>query len=190
LFESESIPMKPQALLLLLVLWAGEAISQNVALPLASVAIEGSSIPQPAILEAAGLRIGAPIDKDGIEHACKNLEESGLFASIAYRYAPGPKGYALKLTLADPTPLSDAAIDVPGADENEAWQWLVSKFYRFDRKAPPAEAGQKYLARQMVPAREVAAHSVRGAHGQSGHCVRGAFVRAEPGDGERGIHGA
>ena len=134
----------------MLVFCAGPAASQNAAFPLESVNIEGSSIPQSTILEIAGLRLASPIDKAGIEHACANLQESGLFASISYRYAPGPKkGYALTLLLTDQAPLSAAVIDVPGADDNEVWQWLISKFVRFDHQVPQADAAQKYLARQI-----------------------------------------
>jgi outer membrane protein assembly factor BamA len=142
--------MPRQILLLLLALCATPLAAQNAAIPLESVAIEGSSIPRSVILEITGLRIASPIDKAGMEEAAKKLQESGLFASISYRYAPGQKkGYALTLLLADQAPLSDAAIDVPGADENEAWQWLVAKFVRFNRQVPQADAAQQYLARQL-----------------------------------------
>ncbi|MCX6621973.1 MAG: hypothetical protein NTY38_13055 [Acidobacteria bacterium] len=125
-------------------------VSQNATFPLESVTIEGSTIPQPVIIEIAGLRLAAPIDKTGIEQACKRLQESGIFATISYRYAPGPKkGYAVTLSLSDQAPLSAAAIDVPGADENEAWQWLSARFRRFDRQVPQVDAAQKYLAGEI-----------------------------------------
>lgn len=126
------------------------ALTQDARFPLESVAIEGSTIPQPVIQEMAGLHLNAPIDKSGIEEACRKLQESGLFSSISYRYAPGPrKGYALTLVLADQTPLTAAAIDVPGADEDVAWKWLAAKFHRFDHQVPQAEAAQNYLARLL-----------------------------------------
>lgn len=141
--------MRPHTLFLALVICFASALSQNSAFPLESVAIEGSAIPQPVILEMTGLRIASPIDKAGIEAACKKLEESGLFTSISYGYAPGPKkGYAVTLMLAD-QPLTAATIDVPGADENEAWKWLSTRFRRFGRQAPQAGAGQKYLAGEL-----------------------------------------
>src|SRR5579864_2665867 len=142
--------MRVPTLLLLLLLCQGSVAAQNAAYPLESVKIEGSSIPQPVILEIANLRLAAPIEKGSIERACKTLEESGLFASISYRYAPGPnKGYALTLVLADQNPLAAATIDVPGADEDEAWRWLSTKFGRFDRQAPQADAGQRFLAGEL-----------------------------------------
>lgn len=142
--------MRPSIVLLLLAISIVPAMSQDAALPLESVTAEGSVIPQPVILEIAGLRIESPIDKGGIDQACKKLEESGLFASISYRYAPGPKtGYVLTLALADQAPLTEATIDVPGADENEAWQWLFARFRRFDRQAPQVDSAQKYLATEI-----------------------------------------
>jgi outer membrane translocation and assembly module TamA len=142
--------MRLQTLFLLLVLCAGPAISQNAAFPLESVAIDGSAVPQPVIMEIAGLRLTAPIDKAGIEQACKRLEDSGIFASASYRYAPGPqKGYAVTLSLSDRTPLSGATIDVPGVDEDEAWQWLSARFRRFDRQVPQVDAAQEYLAGEI-----------------------------------------
>lgn len=137
-------------LILLFILCAGSADSQEGAFPLESVTIEGSTIPQAVILEIAGLQLAAPIDKAGIEQACKKLQDSGIFASIAYTYAPGPKnGYALTLNLTDQTALATAVIDVAGADENEAWQWVSAKFRRFDHQAPQADAAQKYLAGEL-----------------------------------------
>jgi len=125
-------------------------MSQNGAFPLESVAIEGSRIPQPVILEVAGLRIGASVDKAGIEAACRRLQESGLFASISYRYAPGPqKGFAVTLVLADQSPLVAATIDVPGVDEKEAWQWLSARFMRFDRQVPAVDPAQRFLAGEI-----------------------------------------
>jgi hypothetical protein len=97
--------MRVHTILLLFVLCSVPAGSQNAVFPLESVTIEGSAIPRSVILEIAGLRVASPIDKAGIEQACKGLQESGLFASISYRYASGAhNGYALTLILADQTP--------------------------------------------------------------------------------------
>jgi outer membrane protein assembly factor BamA len=117
---------------------------------LESVSIEGSSIAKPVVLEISALKLGAPIDKGGIEQACQRIQDTGLFASISFRYAPGPKkGYALTLVLTDHDKLTEATIDVPGADEDEAWKWLAARFGRFDRKVPQADSAQQYLARQL-----------------------------------------
>ncbi len=142
--------MRTHASLCLLFLCACPATPQNAAFPLESVAIDGSTIPKTTIIEIAGLRLGGPIDKAGLERASKALYECGLFASVSYRYAPGPKkGYALTLKLEDHAPLVAAAIDIPGADEDEAWKWLIARFQRFDHRIPQAEPAQNYLAGQL-----------------------------------------
>jgi outer membrane protein assembly factor BamA len=98
----------------------------------------------------AGLHLAAPIDKDAIELACKKIQDTGIFASVSYRYAPGPKkGYAVTLTLADQAPLVAATIDVPGVDEGEVWRWLSTRFGRFDHQVPQVDAAQKFLAGEI-----------------------------------------
>jgi len=124
--------------------------AQDDSLPLESVAIEGTHVYRNVVLEIAGLRIGAPVNKASIDSACEKLQKSGIFGSIDYSYAPGPKQeYALTLALADQTLLSVAAVDVPGVDEAEVWTWLVSQFPDFDHKIPEAPAAQEFLAARI-----------------------------------------
>lgn len=123
---------------------------QNGAVPLESVTVEGTDLPKPTVEQIAGLRIGAPIDRPGIEKACKNLQESGLFSSVGFKYAPGPKrGYALTLTLSDQAPLVAGSIDIPRVDENEVWRWLTVKYPRFDRRVPGDASAQEWIAREI-----------------------------------------
>jgi outer membrane protein assembly factor BamA len=125
--------------------------AQEAAFPLESVAIEGSALSKQTILEIAHFRLGAPVDKAAIDAGCKKLEESGLFESINYRYAPGPnRGYALTLTLTDQSNLSEAAIDIPGINEDELWKWLAARYPAFDRKVPSVPTAQDFLARQIA----------------------------------------
>src|SRR5215472_9477451 len=125
-------------------------ISAPASVPLESVSIEETSIPKQTVMDIAGLRIGAPVDKEAIEAACKHLQESGLFQSINYRYAPGPKnGYALTLSLSDQTTLSDAAFDLPGIEEAPLWQWLLTRYPRFDRKVSATGDAQAFIAKEV-----------------------------------------
>jgi outer membrane protein assembly factor BamA len=118
--------------------------------PLETLTLEGSSMPDKTILELSGLRMGGSIDRPGIEAGCKRLEETGLFSSINFRYAPTAKnGFALTLSLVDQRKVSDASIDIPGVDEREVWQWLMVKFPPFDRKVPADDAAQQLIARQI-----------------------------------------
>ena len=123
------------------------AYSQN---PLETLTVEGSALPEKTILELSGFRMGASIDRSGIEAGCKKLEETGLFSSIKFRYEPTAKnGFALTLSLIDQRRLSAASIDIPGVDEHEVWQWLMGKFPMFDHKVPADDAAQQVIARQI-----------------------------------------
>ena len=127
------------------------AAAQDALFLLEALAIEGSTVPQSAIVEISGMALTNPINKADIEKACVALQESGLFSQIAYRYAPGPKnGYVVTLTLEDASPLVAAEIDVPGVDSDAAWQWLASKFGRFNRRVPQSGAAQAILGKQIA----------------------------------------
>ena len=124
--------------------------AQNASFPLESVTLEETSLPKQTVLDIAGLRIGAPVDKEAIEAACKHLQESGLFQSINYRYAPSQKnGYLLTLALSDQPALSDAVFDLPGFEEDPLWQWLVTRYPRFNRKVSATGDAQAFIAKEV-----------------------------------------
>ncbi|MEI9971324.1 MAG: hypothetical protein WDO73_04300 [Ignavibacteriota bacterium] len=88
-----------------------------------SVVLEGTALPRETVLGVAQLRVGTPVDKSAIDAVCARLGDTGLFQSVSYRYASGPKhGYILTLTIEDQKALSDAFIGFPGVDEDELWQ--------------------------------------------------------------------
>ncbi|HYL77710.1 MAG TPA: hypothetical protein VEU96_26080 [Bryobacteraceae bacterium] len=133
-----------------LILIACALPGQNASFPLESVTLDGTSLSKEFVMEMAGLRIGAAVDKAALEAACAKLQESGIFQSINYRYAPGPNhGYVLTLSVADQGILMESAIDLPGVDENEIWQWLVSSYPAFNRKVPGNDAAQQFIARKI-----------------------------------------
>jgi len=118
---------------------------------LESVILEGTGVSREAVLAIAELRVGAPIDKKSMDTACAKLTDTGLFQSISYRYAPGPKrGYVLTLTIEDQKQLVDAVIDFPFGDEAELWQWLASQYPPFNRKVPGNDAAQEFLSRALA----------------------------------------
>jgi outer membrane protein assembly factor BamA len=124
--------------------------AQAVPFPLESVSVEGTSVSKDVVLELAGLKIGSLVDKTAFDAAAQKLNDTGLFESIGYRYAPGPhKGYALILNLADPKSLSSASIDIPGANEDETWRWLASRYPALIHKIPANDAGQQFVASKL-----------------------------------------
>jgi outer membrane protein assembly factor BamA len=133
---------------LLLFALLGRAIAaQDTPLPLDTVSVTGTAIAKDTVIELAGFHLGTPVNKTTIESGCMKLEQSGIFQSINYRYAPGPRGYALTLMLADQAEFEDAAIDIPGVSEDEVWKWLVVKYPPFDHKVPGVPAAQDFVAR-------------------------------------------
>jgi outer membrane protein assembly factor BamA len=139
--------MLPRLALALVLLHSLQAQS----LPLESVILEGTGVSRDAVLAIADLRIGALINKAAIDAACGKLQDTGLFQSISYRYAPGPKrGYVLTLTIEDQKQLTDAVIDFPFVDDDELWQWLASQYPPFNRKVPGNDAAQEFLSRRLA----------------------------------------
>jgi outer membrane protein assembly factor BamA len=101
-------------------------------------------------MEMAGLHIGSPVDQAAFETASQKLSESGLFESVNYRYAQGPKrGYALTLALADFKSLSDATIDVPGVNEDDIWRWLATRYPSLNHKVANNSAAQNFLGARI-----------------------------------------
>ena len=142
------MPYSPFMLRLLIAALLVPAILAQTALH--SVSIDGTSLSKDFVLEIAGLHIGAPIEKAGIEAACEKLRDSGIFSSIDYRYTEDAEhNFALILTVRDQGSLSDATIDVPGIDESEAWVWLASRYASFNRKVPGNDAAWQFIAAKL-----------------------------------------
>jgi len=124
--------------------------AQSTSFPLESVSIEGTTWSKDAVLDLAGLHIGAPVDKAAIEAASQRLSDTGMFESVNYSYATGPnRGYAVTLQVTDPRLLSNASIDVAGVNEDEVWGWLAARFPTLNHKVPANGAAQNFLGRKI-----------------------------------------
>ena len=120
--------------------------AQEKSFPLEDVKITGSQVPAAVVLEIGGLRLGADVDKARIEEACQKLGQSGIFETVSYHYESGPKhGYVVTLERTDPTKMVDAALDIPGVDENAVWTWITSQFPKFQHCVPQSDEAQQYL---------------------------------------------
>jgi outer membrane protein assembly factor BamA len=124
--------------------------AQSTSFPLESVSVEGTALSKDVVLELAGLHIGSPVDKAALDTASQKLGETGLFESVNYRYAQGPKrGYALTLAVADFKSLSDATIDVPGVNEEEVWRWLAAQYPSLNHKVANNGSAQNFLSARI-----------------------------------------
>ncbi|HEX4807993.1 MAG TPA: hypothetical protein VH325_03640 [Bryobacteraceae bacterium] len=133
--------------ILLLTVLTETSLGQSGSFPLESVTLRGTAFSNEIVEQVAGLRIGVAVAKTDLDSACKRLEESGLFASVEYQYAPGPKhGYALTLALADQPAHISAAIDIPGVAEDEVWSWLSSQYPNLSHSVPDVDAAQQFAA--------------------------------------------
>lgn len=122
----------------------------NADFPLEALQLSGTTERTETVLELAGLRIGTPVDKAAMDAACEKLQQTGLFASVEYRYAPGPKhGYVLTLSLVDQPKLVPAALDVEPAEAEQTWRWLMAAHPRLDHRVPGNDAAQRFIAGEM-----------------------------------------
>jgi len=124
--------------------------AQSESFRLESVSVEGTALSKDVVLDLAGLHIGSSIDQAAMQTASQKLSQSGMFETVNYSYGPGPNhGYALALKLADPSALFRATIDIPGANDDELWRWLASRYPSLDRKVPANEAAQQFVGRKL-----------------------------------------
>ena len=69
------------------------------AFPIESIRVEGVKRLKPEqVIAASGLRAGQKADKPDFDAAQKRLAESGVLASVGYKYAPSPSGQGYVVT--------------------------------------------------------------------------------------------
>lgn len=135
---------------LLLFLIFATAIAQGEKYPLEGLTLSGTKLSEPVVMEIAGLRLGAPIDKADIDQASTRLGQSGLFESVSYQFKPGPKrGYLVSFSLPDQSRFLPATIDLPGVEDAEVWKWMMTRFPDFNRRVPNSGAAQEFLAHEI-----------------------------------------
>lgn len=137
-------------ILLAWIVFSFQIQAQNTTFPLESVSIEGTALSKDAVLQLAGLRIGSTVDPPAFEVAARKLSDTGLFQSVNYRYeSSSHNGFALTLSLADPTVFLSATVDVPGMNEDELWRWLSSQYPSLNHKVPAHDAAQLFVDRKL-----------------------------------------
>jgi len=118
--------------------------------PLEALRLSGTTMRAETVLALAGLSIGVPVNKAALDAACEKLQQTGLFATVDYRYAPGPnKGYVLTLSLADQPKLLPAVIDVEAEAAEQTWRWLMASYPRLDHRVPDNDPAQRFIAAEM-----------------------------------------
>ena len=81
----------------------------------------------------------------------RSFASSRAFCIDPISLLPGPKrGYVLTLQLADQRPVLQAAIDVPGVQEEAVWAWLKTKYPAFDHRIPREGGVEDFLASEIT----------------------------------------
>jgi outer membrane protein assembly factor BamA len=144
--------------------------------PIETIEFAGAGYPREALLGASGLRTGMPFGETVPREAAQRLQGTGFFRSVQFHYEPAPdrKGYAVRFELAEDTDSLPARIDLPGIDENAAWDALRAVDPMLTRQVPSNDVEQsRYVhaieayAAQHGQAQKVVARVNNGALGRA-----------------------
>jgi outer membrane protein insertion porin family len=104
-----------------------------------------------AVIAASGLRKGQMATHVELDAAAQRLADTGLFASVSYRYDPkaagGVTGYALTLQVSEQPALARVELDIPGLDAERLWQQIKSADGLMDRQMPNNDRASAYYKR-------------------------------------------
>jgi len=110
--------------------------------PIASVKVEGLKNYSPGqALTAAGLKVGQLAGKDDFEAARNRLLATGVFDTVAYRFAPAPDSnqYIATFEVIEFEPVYPVRFERLPAPDAEIEAWLRRKDPFFGKKIPPSE---------------------------------------------------
>lgn len=117
--------------------------------PLAGVTVTGNKVfPAEAIVRAAGLKIGQPVNRADLEAAAQRLTDAGVFETLSFRYEPVGKQLAVTFEVqevVDLYPVAFARLPEPDAD---LMRYLGERVPLFGPQAPATGA----MARRIIEA--------------------------------------
>ena len=129
------------AWLLALLLLAGPLFSQSK-WPIASIKVEGlKNYSQGQALTATGLKVGQLAGKDDFEAARNSLLATGVFETVAYRFAPAPDSnrYVATFEVIEYEPIYPVRFERLPVPDAEIQAWLRRKDPFFGAKIPASE---------------------------------------------------
>jgi outer membrane protein assembly factor BamA len=135
----------------LLLLFAAPACAQ---MQVASITVSGNvRLGAPAIVDVTGLRTGTKVTRLELDAAVQALADTGLFASVSYRYDPvsgkEPSSYRISFPVQEGRADIPVTIDIPGLDEEAAWKELRIAAPMVDRKMPSDDRAMDYYCRAL-----------------------------------------
>jgi outer membrane protein insertion porin family len=133
---------------------APAALAQH---PVMEIQVAGNQRLAPAaVIAASGLRKGQTAARADLDRAAQKLADTGLFASVSYRYDPktvgGVTGYALTFQVSEQQALAPVELDIPGLDAERLWQQLKSADGLIDRQMPNNDRASDYYKRAIQAA--------------------------------------
>src|ERR1039457_2692799 len=122
--------------------------------PVAQIKVAGNArLAATAVIAASGLRVGQIVTRAQLDAAAQKLADTGVFASVSYRYDPkaagGVTGYALTLQVTEEAARTPVELDIPGQDAERLWQQLKSADALIDRQMPNNERASAYYKRAI-----------------------------------------
>lgn len=125
--------------------------------PVIELHVEGNeSLPVAGILQASGLRTGAPASRSNLDRAANNLFQTGLFQSVNYRFQPksaGPtQGYAVTFVVTEAAATRPVQLDIAGIDGEQIWRSLGSTNSLIGKQMPENEQAADYYQRAITSA--------------------------------------
>jgi hypothetical protein len=115
--------------------------------PLVETKVLGAERFEPeAIIYASGLPKGQTLANKDLDDAMKRLDDTGMFASVNYRYDPageGKAGHVLTWQVKEAPPKLTVLLDIPGIDEQEFWK-ETNGTSLIRRRIPGSDAATAY----------------------------------------------
>jgi outer membrane protein insertion porin family len=130
---------------------ASAALAQH---PVMEIKVAGNErLAAAAVIAASGLRKGQTATRADLDAAAKRLADTGLFASVSYRYDPktagGATGYALTFLVSEQPAQARAELDIPGQDAEHLWQQLKAADPLIDKQMPDNDRASAYYKRAI-----------------------------------------
>jgi outer membrane protein assembly factor BamA len=134
--------------------------------PLVDIQVTGAvRLPATAVISASGLAVGRTVTAKDFDAAVARLDETGLFASLAYRYdsktAGGKSGMALVLQVTEAPVAGAVRLDFSGVNEQQLWQEIKRENGLVEAQIPGDQQAVVYY-KEAIKAAPCAAESRSG----------------------------
>jgi outer membrane protein assembly factor BamA len=133
-------------------------VAQAQQFRLADIKVSGNQkFTAAAVISACGLRVGQSVVVKDVEAATHRLADTGLFATVDYRYDPKNDaktvnriaGYVLTWKVEEAPTSATVRLDFPGIDEQQLWHDLKIANALLDARIPSNALVVEYYRRNI-----------------------------------------